>query len=63
MEHEGSPIGFCQYYACKDSDQLWEGYTKSGASYSIDYMIGETDYIRKGYGTLTFPLGQSLYWN
>lgn len=50
VEHGKSPIGFCQYYACKDSDELWEGYTKSGGSYSIDYMIGETDYIRKGYG-------------
>lgn len=50
VEHEGKPIGLCQYYACKDSDELWEGYTELGGSYSIDYMIGETDYIRKGNG-------------
>ena len=50
VEHEGKPIGFCQYYACKDSDELWEGYTELGGSYSIDYMIGENDYIHKGYG-------------
>ena len=23
----GKPIVFCQYYACKDSDESWEGYT------------------------------------
>ena len=50
VEHDGTPIGFCQYYACKDSDELWEGYTALGGSYSIDYMIGETDYLRKGFG-------------
>lgn len=50
VENDGPPIGFCQYYACKDSDELWEGYTALGGSYSIDYMIGETDYLRKGFG-------------
>ena len=49
-EYEGTPIGFCQYYACEDSDELWEGYTRLGGSYSIDYMIGETDFLRKGFG-------------
>ncbi len=50
VEQEGVPIGFCQYYACKDSDELWEGYTALGGSYSMDYFIGETEYLRKGIG-------------
>ena len=50
VEHEGRPVGFCQYYACEDSDELWEGYTALGGSYSIDYMIGETDCLRRGFG-------------
>ena len=50
VEYEESPIGFCQYYACKDSDELWQGYTALGGSYSIDYMVGEADYLRKGFG-------------
>lgn len=50
VEDNGKPIGFCQYYACKDSDELWEGYTALGGSYSIDYMIGEISYLRKGFG-------------
>ena len=49
-EHAGSPIGFCQYYACADSDELWEGYTALGGSYSIDYMIGQADCLRRGFG-------------
>ena len=52
MEHAGKPIGFCQYYACKDSEELWEGYTALGGSYSIDYMIGETDCLGKGFGKM-----------
>lgn len=50
VEYKGNPIGFCQYYACKDSDEVWDGYTALGGSYSIDYMIGETNYLRKGFG-------------
>lgn len=50
VEYKERPIGFCQYYACKDSNELWEGYTKLGGSYSIDYMIGETAYLGKGFG-------------
>ena len=50
VEDEGKPIGFCQYYACKDSDESWEGYTAMGGSYSIDYMIGESDCLRRGFG-------------
>lgn len=47
---EGRPVGFCQYYACTDSEELWEGYTEMGGSYSIDYLIGEPDLLRKGIG-------------
>lgn len=48
--YEDLPIGFCQYYACKDSDEPWAGYTARGGSYSIDYMIGEAAYLRQGLG-------------
>ena len=48
-EHDAVPVGFCQYYACQDSDELWEGYTALGGSYSIDYLIGQPEFLRKGY--------------
>ena len=61
VQQEGKDIGFCQYYACEDSDELWEGYTALGGSYSIDYMIGEPDYIRKGLGReIVFQLVEQI---
>ena len=50
VEFGKKPVGFCQYYACKDSDELWEGYTALGGSYSIDYLVGEREYLHKGIG-------------
>ena len=50
VECGGKPIGFCRYYACADSDELWEGFSAMGGSYSIDYLIGETGYLRRGIG-------------
>ncbi|MEG2328900.1 GNAT family N-acetyltransferase [Anaerorhabdus sp.] len=50
VEYNNKQIGFCQYYACIDSDELWEGYTALGGSYSIDYMIGESCYLGQGLG-------------
>lgn len=53
VEHDNRPIGFCQYYACGDSDESWAGYTAMGGSFSVDYMIGEIDGIGKGFGKET----------
>lgn len=50
VEDNGKPIGFCQYYACQDSDEPWGGYTKLKGTYSVDYLIGELDYLKKGFG-------------
>lgn len=43
-------VGFCQYYACADSEESWGGYTARGGAYSLDYLIGEPAYLRRGYG-------------
>lgn len=51
--HDSLPIGFCQYYACADSKEPWAGYTAMGGSYSIDYLIGEAEYLGKGFGKKT----------
>ena len=50
VQQEDRAIGLCQYYACKDSDEPWAGYTALGGSYSVDYMIGEAGALRKGFG-------------
>ena len=43
-------IGFCQYYDCFDAQELWYKINKQKYTYSIDYLIGEENYLNKGYG-------------
>jgi RimJ/RimL family protein N-acetyltransferase len=49
-----TPIGFGQYYDCFDSVGLedWNerAFPKRGEIYSIDYLIGEENYLGLGYG-------------
>lgn len=47
---QGSPIGLCQYYKCKDSGDEDFGLLPLAGSYGIDYLIGEDAYIGKGLG-------------
>lgn len=50
FEFEDKPIGFCQYYEYKNSGETWHGDVDIEGTYSIDYMIGETNYIGIGLG-------------
>ncbi len=50
VEFNGNPIGFCQYYEYKNSGETWHGNVELEGTYSIDYLIGEQDYLKKGYG-------------
>ncbi len=50
VECNGNPIGFCQYYEFKNSGETWHGNVELEGTYSIDYLIGEQDYLKKGYG-------------
>jgi RimJ/RimL family protein N-acetyltransferase len=51
---EDMTIGFCQYYDCFDSQNFedWNGrkFANRGEVYSIDYLIGNENYLSKGYG-------------
>lgn len=49
-ESEGKPIGFCQYYEYCHSQEDWHGNADIDGTYSIDYLIGVTEYLGKGYG-------------
>ena len=56
MEHfivvcDGKDIGFCQCYEYKLSGEDWHGDIELDGTYSIDYMIGARDYLKKGIGT------------
>lgn len=44
------PIGFCQYYEYDRSGEEWNGTVPVQGTYSMDYMIGEEEFLRKGYG-------------
>ncbi|MCL1823714.1 MAG: acetyltransferase [Oscillospiraceae bacterium] len=50
------PIGFGQYYKCEDVCEDWYGETPLTGTYSIDYLIGEEDYLGKGFGKLIIML-------
>lgn len=50
VEVDGNSIGFCQYYDYSKSKEDYQGTIDINGTYSIDYLIGEEDYIQKGYG-------------
>jgi RimJ/RimL family protein N-acetyltransferase len=51
---DNTPIGFCQYYDCYDSREYedWNGrvFDVPDEVYTIDYLIGDENYLGKGYG-------------
>ena len=55
-EYDGDAFGFCQYYDCYYSQlhevwhEHWRVCDKQGEIFSIDYLIGETDCLRRGFG-------------
>lgn len=44
------PIGFCQFYCCEDGKEDWYGSAQLDKTYSIDYLIGEKEYLGRGFG-------------
>ncbi len=51
VETDGIPIGFCQYYDYAFGEETWHGNMDVQDTYSIDYLIGEIDYLGRGLGT------------
>lgn len=43
-------IGFCQYYRYQLGGEDWHGTLPLAGTYSIDYLIGEPEYLGKGFG-------------
>lgn len=50
VEYKDMPIGFCQFYEYKNSGETWHGDVDVEGTYSIDYMIGEVNYLGLGLG-------------
>jgi RimJ/RimL family protein N-acetyltransferase len=55
-EYEGVPVGFCQYYDCHFAqayevwNEQWRVSERKGEVFSLDYLIGEPEYLRRGLG-------------
>lgn len=52
----GEPVGFCQYYPYWMGGEDWHGNLPLGGTYSIDYLIGEPEALRRGYGVQAIRL-------
>ena len=46
----GVPVGFCQYYEYRLGGEAWHGDIDADGAYSIDYLIGNRDYLGRGLG-------------
>lgn len=57
-----NPIGFCQYYDCTKSGEVWRGIPLGGV-YSIDYLLGEEQYLGQGAGRELVRLITDAVWN
>ena len=49
-------IGFCQYYPYWKSGEEWHGNIPVEGTYSIDYLIGEVENLKKGYASAAVRL-------
>lgn len=58
VECDTVSIGFCQYYDCYFAkkheiwNKEWRIVEQKGECYSIDCLIGETEYLRRGFGRI-----------
>lgn len=47
---DGAPIGFGQWYDCFDAQEEWYEVGTPGEMFSLDYLVGEDEWLGKGYG-------------
>lgn len=53
LDDKNIPFGFCQFYDCFDAKEEWNSALSPNKMYSIDYLIGEEEYLGRGYGKET----------
>ena len=49
---DNKKIGFCQYYDCYNAQEEWYKIDEPNKIYSIDYLIGEENYLNRGFGKI-----------
>jgi len=52
VEYDSAPIGFCQYFDCKNAPEGFGWEKEPPGTFSIDYLIGEEAFLRKGIGSV-----------
>jgi RimJ/RimL family protein N-acetyltransferase len=50
VKYNSVKIGFCQYYDCFMAKELLYKVKRQNYTYSIDYLIGEENFLNKGIG-------------
>lgn len=50
VEYNQCAIGFCQYYEYCNSGEVWHKDVEIDGTYSIDYLIGEKEFLKRGLG-------------
>lgn len=61
--HQDTKIGFCQYYDCYYAKEEWYEVNTLDSLFSIDYLIGDEEYLHKGYGKAIIELLTSTIAN
>lgn len=64
-EVDGNPIGFCQYYDCyhsREPEDWGIEIPRPGEIYSIDYLIGEKEYLCRGFGKIMISQMLGKLW-
>jgi len=56
VKYNDQKIGFCQYYDCYYAQEEWYKINNPKEKYSIDYLIGEEEYLNKGYGKIIIKI-------
>ena len=47
---DGQAVGFCQHYPYAAGGESWHGDLPLAGTHSIDYLIGDPQYLRRGLG-------------
>lgn len=57
------PIGFCQYYPYWMGEEDWHGSIPVEETYSVDYLIGDVNFLRKGCASAALRILNSMIFS
>lgn len=60
---EEVPIGFCQFYPYWMGGEDWHGSVPVEETYSVDYLIGDVNFLRKGCASAALKILNSMIFS